>query len=199
MNVVERVGFEPTRDDLRRVGLANRCLEAPRPSLRKSSAAQAHNRCAPMCPKSGSESLAGPGLWDPALRDFASIVAGEVGFEPTVSWLTARRSAALLLAKRKWCTEQVSTLRPPALQASALPTELSVHRNVWRHGWESNPRLLARQASTLASELPRQLIRLDQAPGFEPGLSHSKCDVLPARRRLSKMVGAEGIEPSPSG
>src|SRR6266404_3508518 len=26
-------------------------------------------------------------------------MAGEVGFEPTISWLTARRSAALLLAK----------------------------------------------------------------------------------------------------
>lgn len=25
--LVERVGFEPTHDDLRRVGLANRCLE----------------------------------------------------------------------------------------------------------------------------------------------------------------------------
>lgn len=73
--------------------------------------------------------------------------------------------------------------------------QLSYQCDVWRHGWESNPRLLARQASTLASELPRQLFGLDQAPGFEPGLSHSKCDVLPARRRLKKWWARRGSNP----
>lgn len=57
-------------------------------------------------------------------------VAGEAGFEPAVSWLTARRIAALLLANHEWCTEQVSTLRPPGLQPGALPAELSVHEKV---------------------------------------------------------------------
>ena len=58
---------------------------------------------------------------------------------------------------------------------------------------ESNPRLLARQASTLAPELmwPVEMV---EAPGLEPGLPRSKRGVLPLDE--ASMVRSAGLEPA---
>ena len=96
-----------------------------------------------------------------------------------------------------WCTEQVSILRPSGLQPGALPTELSV-RCMWRHVRDSNPWLLARQASTLAAELTWHLIACGWGSRIRTWVLAFKAR-CPAARRSPNVVSPEGIEPSPSG
>lgn len=72
-----------------------------------------------------------------------------------------------MLPSNIWCTEKGSNLRREALQASALPAELSVRCNRWRRVGDSNPWLPLRQRGTLATELTRRG-EVATRTGFEP-------------------------------